>query len=139
MSEERPGVYRVLMSDGLFEQLGNANVDWGDPDEDGFYTPIVRTRRSAMTDPIRDALAAALRVIPPAESYEEWQAQTDRTYESDAERILASPAWPAVVAAIVAEHGEKSIRDFKGYPTTPTPLPDHPLPFSVDVGDAATD
>lgn len=31
----------VRMSDTLFRLLGAAGVDWGDPDEDGFYVPTV--------------------------------------------------------------------------------------------------
>lgn len=40
---ERPGVYRVLMSDMLFDHLGAGSVDWGEPDTEGFYTPTVHT------------------------------------------------------------------------------------------------
>lgn len=39
---ERPAMYRVLMSDLIFEELG-AGVTWGEPDPEGFYTPTVHT------------------------------------------------------------------------------------------------
>lgn len=40
---EHPAVYRVLMSDVLFEELGAGVVDWGEPDAEGFYSPVIRT------------------------------------------------------------------------------------------------
>jgi hypothetical protein len=34
---------KVLMHEGLFQQLGAGRVEWGEPDADGFYTPTVYT------------------------------------------------------------------------------------------------
>lgn len=39
-----PGARPVRMSDQLFHQLGARRVEWGEPDDDGFYTPIVFTQ-----------------------------------------------------------------------------------------------
>ena len=33
---------KVRMSETLFRLLGASGVDWGEPDEEGFYTPTVR-------------------------------------------------------------------------------------------------
>jgi hypothetical protein len=35
------GTRLVLVSDGLFEALGATSVDWGEPDEHGWYTPTL--------------------------------------------------------------------------------------------------
>lgn len=32
---------KVLMTDDLFYQLGADRVEWGQPDEEGFYTPTI--------------------------------------------------------------------------------------------------
>ena len=32
---------KVRMSQTLFELLGAGGVDWGEPDDEGFYTPTV--------------------------------------------------------------------------------------------------
>ena len=37
MSETR----KVLVSEELFQHLGATKVDWGEPDEEGFYTPTI--------------------------------------------------------------------------------------------------
>jgi hypothetical protein len=34
------GLYPVLVAPGIFEALVDC-VDWGEPDEDGFYTPTL--------------------------------------------------------------------------------------------------
>jgi hypothetical protein len=36
-----PGMRIVLMSDGLFNALGVRVIDWGVPDEHGWYTPTL--------------------------------------------------------------------------------------------------
>lgn len=38
---------KVRVSDELFELLGVDRVDWGEPDEEGFYTPTVYVTREA--------------------------------------------------------------------------------------------
>jgi hypothetical protein len=39
--EPPPGTRLVLMSDELFEMLGADRVEWGEPDEHGWYVPTV--------------------------------------------------------------------------------------------------
>lgn len=59
---EIPGVYRVLMSDVLFEQMGLDLVTWGEPDAQGFYSPIVHhTYAEREVAEARAALRAELR------------------------------------------------------------------------------
>jgi hypothetical protein len=36
---------KVLIDEGLFQQLGAGRVEWGEPDADGFYTPTVYDSR----------------------------------------------------------------------------------------------
>ena len=63
---EIPAVYKVWLSDVLFEQLGAEGVEWGQPDAYGFYTPIVHT---APWDTVRKAIDAERRRI--AEAWED--------------------------------------------------------------------
>ena len=49
-----------------------------------------------MTDPLRDVLAAALATFPVPETLEEYQAAVDRSYESDADAIVAALAQQGV-------------------------------------------
>lgn len=38
-----PDTRLVLMSDELFKQLGSGRVEWGEPDEHGWYSPTIYT------------------------------------------------------------------------------------------------
>jgi hypothetical protein len=41
MNEAEEPLYKVRMSETLFQALGSYRVEWGEPDAEGFYTPTV--------------------------------------------------------------------------------------------------
>lgn len=43
---------KVLVDEEFFLLLGATSVEWGEPDEDGFYTPTIRRDRCPDCDEI---------------------------------------------------------------------------------------
>ena len=44
------GLHKVLVTEELFRELGASRVDWGEPDADGFYTPMLYSNTGPRPD-----------------------------------------------------------------------------------------
>ena len=96
--KEVPAVYRVWLSDVLFEQMGLDLVDWGQPDAQGFYTPIVhRTYADREVAEARaTVIAEAIRRVEGLDAY-------DGRHTSSGDQLVATSYVTAILRDIAGD------------------------------------